>query len=284
MEEQSNISQPTEDTPPTDAPPQSPDEASQEERQTEERSQPKRSKRDWVKLLVPAGITAGATILAALCLKMPGPSPVQQSDEIPTEPTTAPERAPESPPRTTETSPEVEGSSAPVRGLGEITVLGHNLSPEEAGNLLKRSREGLRLLRPLESGKRLGLAPPGTFGFFVGHSFSRSNPQPSDDWYHHRVTLNGGLNNLVGSNPQFQVHRLPDKTFMLLAFTTESEAIRIGTPGASAGETMLTPFVWGEMTSMVSIPFNRVVTWKFRQVPAADGTSGLRIIVDTALR
>ena len=151
-----------------------------------------------------------------------------------------------------------------VPAAASSIVVAHGLSAQSADetmDALRRNR-ALRELSPLESDRSLTTLPSGVYGYLLAHSIL--------------LLPDNGFRSLDSVRVQrfqivpyafFEVQRSSEGTLFLIAFCTETDAVSIGIePAESDVPVVLSAQQWGQMTSLVSIPIDRLRTARPREL------------------
>jgi hypothetical protein len=151
-----------------------------------------------------------------------------------------------------------------------LTIL-HNISKENMTSALSKLREErkLRELSVSESGKKISEIPKGTFFFTLGAWLE------SD----YKWELDNKIDDFLTPFKRYKTKRIrPSENYVeiqypnsgiynLILFINEQAASQISQlNGESEHKVMAAIYPWGEMSSMVSLPVNRIIRLKERDV------------------
>ena len=139
---------------------------------------------------------------------------------------------------------------------------------------LQRER-GLRGLSALESGKRLRTCPQGTFSYaFAGYFSFWPNGDLLD-----RITLARFPQN----RHYFEIHCLASEEVFIVGYSTEEASARVPIKqGQSDVSLVLSPQLWGTMTTLVSLPLSRVQSIDDREIEISQGEN--QMMLDIVVR
>jgi len=175
-----------------------------------------------------------------------------------------------SPPETT--APE------PVAAPGHGLVVAHGLTVESAAKLIAsvRRARGLRELGALESDKPLRTCPQGTVSY--AHAVALTS-LPPDGVRLDRISIE----RFPKSRSYFEIHCLADGNIFILGYTTEAASAQLPTSrGQSDISLVLSPRVWGAMTTLISLPIDRVRSFARREIDISEDQS--QQVLDTVVR
>jgi hypothetical protein len=140
-----------------------------------------------------------------------------------------------------------------------------------------RTAHKIRELNALESGKPASELPSGTYFFAsVVYLEGRSN----EDLKKHILV---GSVDRFRSKATFEIHSLTGNGMHVVGFISESEVARIShLSGITSQEIVLAPFLWGSMTSLVSIPIDRIESSKYRNIQISNDEE--RMVIDLKVK
>ncbi len=166
----------------------------------------------------------------------------------------------------------------PVPAPGHGLVLAHGLTIESAAKLLSsvRRERGLRELAALESDKPLRTCPHGTVSFVYGGflTYIRPDGDSSD-----RINIE----RFPKTRAYFEIHCLSDGRIFILGYTTEAASTQLPeSRGKSDISFVLSPRVWGAMTTLISMPIDRVRSLSRREIDISKDES--QLVLDTMAR
>lgn len=140
----------------------------------------------------------------------------------------------------------------------------HNITEQNQHSFMDslRAARQLREITAIESGKVLQRIPPGTYFFLSGvflNTYSnyknlllKANDYPSDRYK---------------SYNRFEIQHTVDGTFHLLGYINEIQAVDISQlSGKIEKEVIISPRLWGQMTSVISIPIERIHKTQTRDI------------------
>lgn len=139
----------------------------------------------------------------------------------------------------------------------------NNLSKKDSQKAIValRTARKIREFNSLESGKNVSALPSGSY-FFVSFDYltGRSNEELKKNILSGRVYR-------FRSWSTFEIHSLAGNGMYIVGFISESDAARISNlSGINSQEIILASFLWGSMTSLVSIPFDRIESSTYRNI------------------
>jgi hypothetical protein len=161
-----------------------------------------------------------------------------------------------------------EMSRGPAEVPDELSVI-HGITERTSDQTLRslRAKRQLRPLEALESGRSMAETPRGTY-FFIFYLGLRA-PQG-------RLVEKLGaqnVNRFGEGNAFFEIHLLKGGSPIILGFTSESDAVRIVSPTRQIQKISIAPVPWEKMTSLLSLPADRIVTAKTRTLNLSERES-----------
>ncbi len=140
-----------------------------------------------------------------------------------------------------------------------------------------RTARKIRELNSLESGKYPSELPSGSYFFAsIVYLSGRSNEDIKKN------ILSGSVNRFRNRST-FEIHSLSGSGMHVVGFLSESDAARIShLSGITSQEIILTPFLWGSMTSLVSIPIDRIESSNHREIQISNDE--VHIVMDIKVK
>lgn len=204
-------------------------------------------------------------------------SPARQDDPSASPPAPVPLVA-EAPPVSPTEAPSADSQVVPGPLTLEVT---HGLESDGYLMVLEelRARSGVRELRPLESDRPIHETPPGTFFFVFGPWLeTRSYSEGSEVLLEKRVTRFQSR-----SWGYFEAHHRTSGQVFLLAYSAESDADRIRSlTGDRTFQLTVAPRPWTSFSSLVQLPFDRIVSSKSRELEIEDNKT--LVVLDLSIR
>jgi len=145
----------------------------------------------------------------------------------------------------------------------------HGVVKQNRGAILKslRSDRNLRELTAVESGRRVRDLPAGTYFFLLGPWLTDYSPNE---------TLSTRVSELRADRFQsgkdyFEMHNTREGELHLICYMNEFHAADISKlSGTTTREVMVSPYPWGQLTSLVSIPVQRIQRSESRSVQTSE--------------
>lgn len=127
-----------------------------------------------------------------------------------------------------------------------------------------RSQHQLRALETLESGRVVDKTPKGTYFFVSIYFMETSNSSMSE-------TISKSVVNRFRNLPSdLEIHYPHNDSPIVVGFTSESDAVRLASPSNEIQNTTLAAVPWGPMTSLVSVPTDRIFSSKSREIAPSE--------------
>lgn len=127
-----------------------------------------------------------------------------------------------------------------------------------------REKHGLRELTTFESGKYISELPNGTF-FFTLVGWMENSP-PFSGTIDSRI-LSLRADRYKSNSGYIEVHCISAREIQLVGFMSETDASSIShLTGETDHKVVLAPLSWGSMTTLVSIPINRIQSSHCREL------------------
>jgi hypothetical protein len=152
-----------------------------------------------------------------------------------------------------------EMSRGPAEIPDDLGVI-HGITPKTSDQTLKslRAKRQLRPLEALESGRSVAETPRGTYFFIFYFALGAARGKMVEELGAQVVSR------FTSSNAYFEIHLLKVGSPIILGFTAESDAVRVGSPTPEIRKVSIAPLPWEKMTSLLSLPADRIVTAKTR--------------------
>jgi len=141
-----------------------------------------------------------------------------------------------------------------------------------------RASKQLRVLAPLERGKSVEHTPSDTYFFMSPIYLSHSREEQQDVLKSRAVR---GLRDEYSDD--FELHKVSDNQIEIVAFVSGDVAQSISKlDGKVTKEVVLSSVPWGDSKTLIIIPYERIITSKYRRVDTAE--RGTAPIMDAAIR
>jgi hypothetical protein len=127
-----------------------------------------------------------------------------------------------------------------------------------------RTKRHLRPLEALESGRSVTETARGTY-FFIPFLYLNMS---SGKMMEH--LSNTKVNRFRDTNYSFEIHYPKSGVPIIMALTHEGDAIRLGSPNQETQKISIAATPWEKMTSLVSLPTDRIITAKERKINLSD--------------
>ncbi|MHB9098782.1 MAG: hypothetical protein ACYC5X_13280 [Syntrophales bacterium] len=132
-----------------------------------------------------------------------------------------------------------------------------------------RETHKLRELTALESGKVMSEIPSGTF-FFMSFLYITSSSYQSAK----ATMLSKDAERFRNDRSYIEVHNISRDGIYIIGFLTESDAAQISVLSGTVPHTVVvTPIPWGSMTTLVSLPLDRIISSGYRIIQASKDVS-----------
>ena len=129
---------------------------------------------------------------------------------------------------------------------------------------VRQAPRKLRELTSLESGKHISELPTGTYFFLYSSFFSGQPPKLINDSFYR-------VDRFPSSVRDIEIHSIEGSGLHIIGFLNESDASRISyLTGTVTHDIILSPVFWGSMTSLVSIPINRIEASSYRTIQISE--------------
>lgn len=145
----------------------------------------------------------------------------------------------------------------------------NGITPETLDETLKslRAKRQLRPLEALESGRLVTETPRGTY-FFVFYTGLRAAKGEMVK------TLDAqNVSRFRKTDSYFEIQLLKVGSPIIICFTAESDAVRVGSPTPEIRKISIATIPWEKMTSLLSLPSGRIVTAKPRVLSPSEERS-----------
>lgn len=161
-----------------------------------------------------------------------------------------------------------EMSRGPAEIPDNLGVI-HGITPKTSDQTLNslRAKRQLRPLEALESGRSVAETPRGTY-FFIFYMALRADRGKM-------VEALGALNvaRFGEAKAYFEIHLLKVGSPIIIGFAAESDAVRVGSPTLEVRKISIAPVPWEKMTSLLSLPADRIVTARTRTLSLSERES-----------
>lgn len=128
-----------------------------------------------------------------------------------------------------------------------------------------RSKRSLRQLSTFESGKLISELPTGTF-FFTLAAWIQDHPFSNIP----TIIKYLSASRFKRYHSDIELHFRSDHDIWLVGFTNETDAASIShLTGESDHKILFSPSLWGTMTSLVSVPIDRIQSSRKREIQAS---------------
>ena len=145
----------------------------------------------------------------------------------------------------------------------------HGVAKQDRSAILKslRSDRNLRELTAVESGKRIRDLPAGTYFFLSSVWLSENSPKETL-----LISVSGAhADRYPATKNYFEMHNTKNGDLHLIGYLNEFYAAEISKlSGTTIREVMVSPYPWGQSTSLVSIPVKRVQHSEPRNIQASE--------------
>lgn len=158
-----------------------------------------------------------------------------------------------------------EISREPAEIPDDVVVI-HGITERTSDQTIKslRGKRKVRPLEALESGRSMAVTPRGTY-FFIFYSALRA---PQDNLVEKLDALT--VERFGEFNAYFEIHFLKVGSPIIIGFASESDAIRVGSPAPEIQKISIAPVPWEKMTSLLSLPADRVVMAEPRTIALSE--------------
>ena len=132
----------------------------------------------------------------------------------------------------------------------------HDISNEKAEGALSklRTERKLRKLTAVESGKEIVTLPPGTYFYLLPSSITNT---PKYNTLLSNVKKSSAIRYQFYQK-YYELHNTHEGTLYIIGFVSEIQATDISTLSGSEKKVMFSAYPWGQMTSLVSLPIERI--------------------------
>ena len=161
--------------------------------------------------------------------------------------------------------PLTSSASLPVV-TDDIGII-HGLTKQTFDTTLQsvRTKRHLRPLEALESGRSVAETPRGTY-FFIPHVYlATSSAKMLEKLDSTKVSR------FKDRSWYFEIHYPKTGAPVIMALTHESDAVRLVSPNQEIQKISIAAVPWEKMTSLVSLPADRIMTAKERTLNLTDG-------------